>query len=256
MTVKLHYQSFGRGRPLIILHGLFGSLNNWHTLSAALGAEFQVFAVDQRNHGNSPHSEEFSFPAMAEDLRLFLEDRGLPQASLLGHSMGGKTAMEFALRHPQMVEKLIVADISPGAYPPGHDDILDAMSSLDLSLYSSRAQIETALEPRIPDLRVRQFILTNLKRYAGGRYAWKINLDVLREKYGEVTKAQTSDIPFRGPALFIRGELSPYIRQDDLAEIGRLFPFSTVESIPGAGHWVHADAPEAFLRVVVRFLRS
>lgn len=256
MPLALHYHSFGDGRPLIILHGLFGSSNNWRTLAEKLGERFRVFVVDQRNHGNSPHSEEFSFPAMAEDLRLFMEEHGLARASVLGHSMGGKTAMEFALRHPGMVEKLVVVDIAPHAYPPDHDEILDAMAELDLASYSSRASIEEALARRLPDVRVRQFILTNLKRFAGGRYAWKINLDVVRRKYGEITKAQTSDIPFRGPALFLRGELSRYVREEDLSDIRRLFPAAGLRTIAGAGHWVHADKPGDFLRLVIDFLQE
>ncbi len=254
--VALHYESHGHGRPLIVLHGLFGSLNNWRTVAGRLGEKFRVFAVDQRNHGSSPHSEEFSLPAMAEDLRRFLADHGLARASILGHSMGGKVAMEFAFRYPERVEKLIVVDISPRAYAAGHDEILDAMASLDLSLYSTRAEIERALEGRIPEERVRQFILTNLKRFAGGRYAWRINLEVLGRKYGEISKSQTSAVPFRGPTLFLRGEHSTYIHPEDLADLTRLFPAATVRTVHGAGHWVHADRPEEFVRVVLEFLQA
>jgi esterase len=220
-----------------------------------LGEHFLVYAVDQRNHGQSPHSEEFTYRVLAEDLERFLADRGLERASILGHSMGGKTAMEFALRFPQKVEKLIVVDIAPRAYGRGHDEILEAMVSLDLASHTSREGIDRALQRRIPDERVRQFILTNLRRLAGGRYVWKVNLDVLRAKYDEVTKAQASDLPFPGPALFIRGGDSIYIREEDRAAIARLFPGAAVRSIPGAGHWVHADAPEEFFRVVLEFLK-
>jgi len=241
---------------LIILHGLFGSSNNWHTLSGRLGDHFLVYAVDQRNHGQSPHSEEFTYGAMAVDLERFLADRGLERTSILGHSMGGKTAMEFALRFPQNVEKLIVVDIAPRAYGRSHDEILDAMVSLDLASYKSREAIDGALQNRIPDERVRQFILTNLKRLAGGHYVWKVNLDVLRAKHEEVTKAQVSAHPFPGPALFIRGGKSDYVREADRAGISRLFPRAVVRSITGAGHWVHADAPEEFFRVVREFLQE
>lgn len=254
--MELYYQSFGAGPPLIILHGLFGSSNNWRTFAEHAGERFRVFAVDQRNHGSSPHSEEFSLPAMAEDLRRFLAGQGLSKASVLGHSMGGKTAMEFALRYPQSVDRLIIVDIAPREYPPAHDEILETMAALDLSAYSNRAAIENALAQRLPDTRVRQFVLTNLKRRAGGRYEWRVNLDVLRKKHGEVTKAQRSDTPFPGPALFIRGELSPYVREEDLPGIRRLFPAALVRVIPGAGHWVHADRPGEFLRVVLEFLGS
>jgi pimeloyl-ACP methyl ester carboxylesterase len=255
MALALHYKVYGAGPPLIILHGLFGSSNNWHTLSGQLGEHFLVYAVDQRNHGQSPHSEEFTYGAMAEDLERFLADRGLGRSSILGHSMGGKTAMEFALRFPQKVEKLIVVDIAPRAYGRSHDEILGAMVSLDLASYKSREAIDGALQNRIPDERVRQFILTNLKRLSGGHYVWKINLEVLRAKYDEVTKTQVSAVPFPGPVLFIRGD-SDYIREDDRALISRLFPHATLRSIPGAGHWVHADAPEEFFRVVLEFLQE
>jgi pimeloyl-ACP methyl ester carboxylesterase len=255
MALALHYKVYGAGPPLIILHGLFGSSNNWHTLSGQLGEHFLVYAVDQRNHGQSPHSEEFTYGAMAEDLERFLADRGLGRSSILGHSMGGKTAMEFALRFPQKVEKLIVVDIAPRAYGRSHDEILGAMVSLDLASYKSREAIDGALQNRIPDERVRQFILTNLKRLSGGHYVWKINLEVLRAKYDEVTKTQVSVVPFPGPVLFIRGD-SDYIREDDRALISRLFPHATLRSIPGAGHWVHADAPEEFFRVVLEFLQE
>jgi pimeloyl-ACP methyl ester carboxylesterase len=191
---------------------------------------------------------------MVEDLRQFLHDRGLTRAALLGHSMGGKSAMEFALQYPNAVEKLVVVDIAPRAYPPGHNEILDAMGSLDLSAYSSRAEIEKALTPSLSDLRVRQFVLTNLKSFGGGRYAWRINLDVLRSKYDEVIKAQSSEVPFRGPTLFIRGENSDSIRDEDVPALLLLFPSASVRTIPGAGHWVHADAPEELLRLVVEFL--
>lgn len=252
--MKLHFRSYGSGRPLIILHGLFGSLNNWHTLAGRLAEGRLVLSVDLRNHGDSPHSEEFSFQAMAEDLREFMDDRGLTRASLLGHSMGGKTAMEFALRYPSAVEGLVVIDIAPRAYPPGHDEILDAMASLDLSAYASRSAIEKALEPLISDLRVRQFVLTNLRRVEEGRYNWKINLSSLRSNYAEIIKAQNSETPFRGPTLFIRGGNSYYIRPEDVTSLLELFPSATVSTISGAGHWVHADAPEKLLPLVEEFL--
>jgi pimeloyl-ACP methyl ester carboxylesterase len=213
-----------------------------------------VLSVDQRNHGDSPHSDEFSFQTMAEDLRELMDDRGLARASLLGHSMGGKTAMEFALRYPNAVDGLVVIDIAPRAYPPGHDAILDAMTSLDLSAYASRSAIEKALEPLISDLRVRQFVLTNLRRVGEGRYDWKLNLKGLRSNYAEVIKAQNSEIPFRGPTLFIRGGNSNYIRPEDVASLLRLFPAATIDTVPGAGHWVHADAPAELLRLVGDFL--
>jgi esterase len=252
--MKLHFEVMGTGRPVILLHGLFGSLNNWRTLGARLGALFQVFILDQRNHGLSPHSTEFSYAMMAADLLEFLNDRGLASAHLVGHSMGGKTAMTFAIRHPERTERLVVVDISPHRSPSSHDGILDAMSSLELSRYRTRSEIEEALEGAIPDLRLRRFLLTNLKRLVGGRYVWRIDLNVIRDRLEDLNGGLEGEGAFGGPVLVLAGERSPYVLPEDHGAIRSRFPSAVVEVIPGAGHWVHADAPEEFLRRVTAFL--
>lgn len=254
--MKLHYRSYGSGEPLIILHGLFGSLNNWHTLAGRLGEHFHVLPVDLRNHGQSPHSEATSYALMADDLLEFMHVHGVTAAHLLGHSMGGKTAMEFALRHPGMVDRLVVVDIAPRAYKSAQEEIMTAMESVDLSRYRTRGEIERALEENIPDIRVRQFILTNLKRRVGGLYEWKINLAALRASSSEIGKPQESENPFHRPTLFLAGGNSMYIRPGDHSSILRLFPNASFRTIQGAGHWVHAEAPEEFLRIVLDFLST
>ena len=252
--MQLHYQSFGQGRPLIILHGLFGSSTNWNTLSKALAAHYRVLAVDQRNHGGSPHTDDLSYALLAEDLREFMQQQGLATAYLLGHSMGGKTAMEFALRYPAAVERLIVVDIAPRPYPPHHDEILDALCDLDLAAYRSRSELDAALAGRIPDLTTRQFLLTNATRDESGGFRWKLNLPALERNYDQIVGGVTTGRSFAGPALFVRGERSDYVQPSDEPEIRALFPQASIVTVADAGHWVHAEAPAEFARLVREFL--
>ena len=253
--MKLFAQSYGSGTPLIILHGLFGSLDNWHTLSKRFAADFRVFAIDQRNHGRSPHDDTFTYTAMAEDLVEFFDDNELPEASLLGHSMGGKTAMEFALAHPERVTKLVVVDIAPRAYAPHHDALLDALCSVDLSAYRTRREVDDALADRIPSVPVRSFLIKNLRRSEDGTLSWKMNLPVLRESYDEVNRAITPGRVFSRPVLFIRAQGSPYIAASDRNSILSLFPMAQIVDFD-TGHWVHAESPEPFHRTVTAFLKG
>lgn len=252
--MRLYHRSFGTGSPLIILHGLFGSLNNWQTLAKRLAGHFTVFALDLRNHGHSPHSGEFTYAAMAGDVREFVLEHGLSPACVIGHSMGGKTAMELALLFPDVVDRLVIVDIAPREYPPIHDKLMEAMDSADLGRYATREEIDRALAESIPETAVRQFLLTNLRREETGKYGWKMNLDAIKANSSELGRAVTADLPFKKPVLFISGERSPYIVLDDRPGILRLFPLATFRTIEGAGHWVHADAPDEFLRVVLGFL--
>ena len=252
--MKLNYQRYGQGRPLVILHGLFGSLTNWHTLSKRLGEHYQVFAVDQRNHGSSPHSADFNYVTLAADLHEFMRDQGLASAYLLGHSMGGKTAMQFALTDPDLVEKLIVVDIAPKAYPPHHDQIFDALCELDLSRYTSRSELDQALAGKIASVTTRQFLLTNVTRDETGRFTWKINLDAIRQNYPAISGGLDQTEGFRKPTLFVRGATSDYIQDEDAGLSSSIFPQAQITTIDGAGHWVHVEAPAAFFNVIREFL--
>jgi esterase len=248
--MKLHFREYGHGDPLIILHGLFGSHDNWHPVSRRLAERYHVFAVDQRNHGHSPHAPEMNYPVMAEDLAQFCLDHSMASARVLGHSMGGKTAMQFALAHPAQVAGLVVVDIAPRAYDMAHSQISGALLSLDLKTFQTRRQVEEALAPAIQELAVRRFLLKNLGHDPDGAFRWKLNLRDIFRNHDSLNAAVESDRPFEKPALFIRGGKSDYVREADLVEIRRLFPQAEFHTLAEAGHWVHADAPEAFVKAL------
>lgn len=258
----LHCNRYGtQGPALIILHGLLGSSDNWHTFAKALSDTHRVFALDARNHGRSPHDAVFTYQAMAEDVREFMRHEDITNATVMGHSMGGKTAMMLALdgtssisHLPSSISSVIIIDIAPKPMRPGHDEIFEAMRSVDLAATKFRKDVDEALRPRIPNVTTRQFILKNLKVQEDGGFAWKLNLEAIFRSYDEVNRDIDSGRPFMGPALFIRGARSRYILDEDLEKIQELFPHSGLETIEGAGHWVHADQPEAFLRCVRAFL--
>lgn len=253
----LAFQRFGAGPPLIVLHGLLGSSDNWRTLSRAVfGAQFEVFAVDQRNHGGSPHSDAVGYPTMVDDLVEFMNAHGLAAARLLGHSMGGKTAMHFALAYPERVDALVVVDIAPKAYAPRHTALLDALRGLDLDAYGARAEIDAALRPEVPDDGVRNFLLKNLQRDGQGGYTWKMNLDALYRHYGRLNAGLEAGRTFDGPTLFVRGSASDYVADEDADLILSFFPKAEIATIDGAGHWVHAEKPQEFAEVVLGFLEG
>jgi len=254
--MELHHKIFGHGDPLIILHGLFGTLDNWQTLGRMLGENYQVFTIDQRNHGRSPHIPEHTFAAMASDLNAFMEYNWIHHAHLVGHSMGGKTAMQFALQHSDKVGKIIVVDIGPKAYRGGHELIFEALGAIDLSRVAEREQVEAHLRQYIQENAIVQFLMKNLSRSKDGAYHWKMNLPVLRDYYNDMLLPIQSDRPYEGPILFIRGERSPYIQDDDWSEIQDLFPNARLATIKGAGHWVHADAPRELLQLILGFLKE
>ncbi len=252
--MQLHFKASGRGRAVILLHGLFGSADNWHHIALRLAEHFQVFALDQRNHGQSPHSDTMNYPLMAADVEKFFVARGIESAFVIGHSMGGKTAMQFALQFSNRVEKLVVADMAPRTYAPAHEKITAALLALDLPKFQTRQQIETALEPEIPNLVLRRFLLKNLGRDSAGGFFWKINLRGLAGNYFNLRQPVSALAPFAKPALFIRGGKSNYVKAEDEPMIRELFPQSEIKTIPEAAHWVHADQPEEFLRLVSEFL--
>ncbi|MDB6112589.1 MAG: alpha/beta hydrolase [Pedosphaera sp.] len=253
--MQLNFQTYGTGFPLLILHGLFGSLDNWNTVSRRLGETCQVFALDLRNHGRSPHSELLNYEVMAADVAEFMQTHDLRRAHLLGHSMGGKVAMRFALRYPDLVEKLIVADMSPKAYPPWHLSILAALKALDLAAFQNRNELDTALAPAIPEPAVRQFLLKNVTRNEQGKFEWKMNLAAIDQHYPQLIQAIESDQQFEGPALFLNGGQSDYLQPTDHDLVRKLFPQAQFSTIPNVGHWLHAEAPEEFIKAVASFTR-
>ena len=254
--MELHFQAYGQGEPLIILHGLFGSSDNWSSISPKLAPYFRNFAVDLRNHGRSGHDPQMSYQIMAEDLEEFFRLRKLDWAYVLGHSLGGKTAMQFALSYPQRVQKLIVLDIAPRPYPPYHKSILSALLALDLRAYTNRKQIEDALAAAIPDLSVRQFLLKNLARDSAGSLHWRLGLAEINQSYDRLCEGIRDKDRFDGPALFIRGESSTYLTMEDLPAIQRLFTRAELKTIPRAGHLAHVENPSAFLKMTLEFLHN
>lgn len=253
--MKLYFRELGEGKPLLILHGLLGSSDNWATLGRKFAETHRVFLIDLRNHGRSPHSEEFSYALMADDIGEFLQQQGLASATLLGHSMGGKAAMFFALNYADQVEKLLVVDATLRAADPRQfQEIFAALSSVNPATFTSRREADEQLATAIPDPVMRAFLLKNLRRDGAHAYAWKMNLPVLYKALEAISGGVEGGTPYHRPTLFIRGEKSPYISAQDQPLIRRWFPAARVETVAGAGHWVHADAPEEFYKVAVRFL--
>lgn len=254
--IELNYKSLGQGYPILILHGLFGTLDNWQTIARHLSEHHTVYLIDLRNHGRSPQLPEMNYPAMAEDLRHFMESHGMYQAHIIGHSMGGKVAMQFALEHSDMVEKLLVVDIAPKAYPGGHQTIFEALLSLDLSTLTERQQAEAHLATYIAEADVRLFLMKNLSRQKGGGFEWKMNLPVIYENYPQILAAIDSPWTFDKPTIFVRGEHSDYVQDADMARIRALFPNAQLHTIAGAGHWVHAEQPDALLQLALSFFEA
>ncbi len=251
----LHSQILGKGTPFIILHGFLGSGDNWKTLGNQFAEDgYQVHLMDQRNHGHSFHSENFSYEIMAQDLANYLAHHSIEECILLGHSMGGKTAMQFAVNHPEKVSKLLVADIGPKAYPQHHQDILKALSLLDFSKIKSRGKADTVLSEYIKDKGTRQFLLKNLYWKEKGTLGLRINLPILSEKIIEVGKALPRDSVFTKPTLFLRGAKSGYIEGMDELLIHKHFPKAGIVTISNAGHWLHAENPSEFHQNVIKFL--
>jgi len=250
----LHHRILGEGPALIILHGLFGSLNNWQTLGRRFASGRSVHLLDQRNHGRSPHDPRHDYDALAADVLEYMDQQRLSTATVLGHSMGGKTAMHTALRHPDRVDRLIVVDIAPRTYPPSHDDLMTALTALDLSMCTTREEADARLA--IPDPVVRQFLLTNLKRDDHGNFTWRMNLAALQAEYPRLLEGPGSAPPYPGPTLLVAGGSSTYVSLEDEQLFRALFPRVRIVRITGAGHWVHADRPEEFARIVEEFLTA
>lgn len=253
--MQLNYKTYGTGDPIIILHGLFGMLDNWQTIAKSLAESHMVYLIDQRNHGKSPHVDSHSYPEMAADLHAFMESNWIYEATIIGHSMGGKTAMQFAMEYPDFAERLIIVDIAPGQANRGHDDVFEALFALDLDQVDSRKEAEAVLADKMADLGVRQFLLKNLSRKKEGGYRWKMNLPVLHQQYENILKPiQLFDI-YEKPTLFIKGGRSKYITEASERDIKALFPQYVIKNVENAGHWVHAEAPRETIEIIKSFIK-
>jgi len=250
--MELHYQLSGAGQPLVILHGLFGSLDNWRGIAKQLSEDVQVITVDLRNHGRSPHSDRQDYALMVADLKQLLADLNLEKIDLIGHSIGGKVAMAFAHVYPETLNRLMVVDIAPRQYPDEHSQIFQSLLTIDLPLYQKRSEVDQALEQTIKDKAVRQFLLMNLNQNNEG-LSWRMNLPALQQNYPKLLESVGQDSSVHIPACFVKGGRSSYIKQDDEDLIKILFPEAEIVSIAGAGHWLHAEAPVEFLNIVRSF---
>ncbi|MEI7662516.1 MAG: alpha/beta fold hydrolase [Bacteroidota bacterium] len=254
--MKLFCRQFGTGKAVVILHGLFGLSDNWVSFGHLLAEHYTVYIPDLRNHGQSPHSSIFDFPALENDLAELLENLKLEEIFLIGHSLGGKTAMYFTLHHPAIVKKLVVVDISMRKSPPDreHQLLLNAMMAVDFSRAKSRSDVDHQLQETIKSVRLRQFLLKNV--YWRDRYNldWRPDLRSINDNLLSVFEGVNDSGIYGGQALFIRGGLSDYILDSDLPELKMKFPGAEVKTIANAAHWVHADAPGEFFALVKNFL--
>lgn len=253
--MDLFYRIRGEGEPLLLLHGLFGSADNLGGIARLFEEQYQVISVDMRNHGRSPHADGTSYPEMAEDVIRVMDKEGIGEAYVLGHSMGGKAAMQLALSHPERVKKLVVGDIAPVAYGAHHDSILKGMQEVEALGPQSRKGAEEILNAYEDEPAVLSFLLTNWRRTDEGSWAWRVNLKAIVEGYSDIAAAMQGG-PFEKPVLFMRGGNSDYVQAEHRDTILGLFPQATVRTIENTGHWLHAEKPDMFARAVVRFLSS
>ena len=267
--MKLFYRKFGEGAPIVIVHGLYGASDNWVTVGRRLAENFEVFLIDQRNHGRSPHSNEHNYKLMLDDLHEFLENQNIEKAILIGHSMGGKTVMHFANQYPEKVSNLIVLDIAPKSYIEiakenkseiNHHDILKAMKSIDFSLIKNRKDIDKELEKLIKSTRIRQFLLKNIHRDKDSSLSWSININSLYNNLNEILNGIETNLNNKNeditgfPVLFIRGANSNYIADEDIERIETIFPYAELKTIDNAGHWLHAEQPQELVSLIIDFL--
>lgn len=253
--MKLNASVIGEGTPFLILHGFLGMSDNWKTLGSKFAEKgFQVHLIDQRNHGRSPHTSEMNYEAMSQDIKNYCEWNDLDNIILMGHSMGGKVAMQAAGDFPELIKKLIIVDISPKYYPPHHQEILQGLEALDNEKITSRGDAEDFLAKFVPDKGTRLFLLKNLYWKTKEKLSLRLNLDVLSKSGEEIGNALSDNITFSGPSLFIRGGKSGYITEEDKPLIKKHFPNATIQTIEGAGHWVHAEKIADFFTIVTDFI--
>ncbi|MBI9036595.1 MAG: alpha/beta fold hydrolase [Bacteroidales bacterium] len=255
--MKLFYRNFGAGQPLIVLHGLFGISDNWIPFGKLMAQKnFNVLIPDLRNHGQSPHSDIFDYQSMVQDLVNFINDNKIKNPIILGHSMGGKIAMNYALENPLKVSKLIIVDVSLRTYTKKthHIALANAMLSINFSIAKTRADIEKQLLPEISDKRIRNFLMKNIKRKNKSCYDWKINMESIYSNIDRVYEGINVESTFDGPTIFIRGGISTYVSEDDYLEIKKYFPNSKIHTIENASHWVQVDAPDQFIALIDGFI--
>jgi len=250
MQMQLFCRKYGEGPPLLILHGLFGSSDNWHSLARRWSQSFSVYALDLRNHGNSPHESAMTYTEMVKDLAQFCDHEGLDAVNIIGHSMGGKVAMLFATTYPQKVNSLTLLDIGIGQVSGKHESILNALRSIDLGDFTNRSLVDSELKKSIESPSIRQFLLKNVLRKVDGSLGWKFNHEALLDHYEDLTAPLELDDSFIGSVLFLKGENSNYLDERLSPEILSYFPLARLETIPDAGHWIHADRPEAVIDIV------
>ncbi len=256
MNPILHSKILGEGIPLCILHGFLGMSDNWKTLGASYAEKgFNVHLIDQRNHGKSFHSTDFTYDILANDLKAYLNFHKIKETALIGHSMGGKTAMQFACNFPEMTQKLIIADIAPKFYPPHHHGIISALQAVNLDTIGSRSEADKELQKHLSDDGVRQFLLKNLYWTKDKKLAFRFNLKVLSQKMKEVGENINSEDRYAGPALFLKGSKSEYVVAHDITDIKKHFPNATLDTVSKAGHWLHAENPSEFLEKSLSFLQ-
>jgi len=253
----LYSNIIGKGTPILILHGFLGMSDNWKSMGTKYADEgFEVHLIDQRNHGRSFHSDSFDYEAMTWDTQRYMAHHKIPRAIVLGHSMGGKVAMLLACKHPQLVSKLLVADIAPKSYPPHHQDIINGLNAIDIRNITSRKEAEEQLSKHLKNLAVRQFLLKNLYWAEKGVLDFRFNLGVLSQKMEEVGENIGAMDSYAGPVLFLRGGRSEYISDGDLPEIKKHFPKAELVTIEKAGHWLHAENPSLFFEKSISFIKE
>lgn len=253
----LHSRIEGEGKPLLIIHGFMGMSDNWKTLGGQYAAQgYQVHAVDMRNHGKSFHSDEFTYEAMVNDLVEYIDGNSLGAVDVIGHSMGGKAAMFLAVQHPEKINKLVVADIAPKYYRPHHQTELGALNAVDFSTKPDRAAVEATMSEYITDAGTRQFLMKNLYWKEPGQLDFRFNLEVFNKEIEQVGKALPDGSKYDGPVLFLRGDRSKYIKDEDFDLIKQIFPQAEIKDIANSGHWLHAENPKDFFEETISFLES